>query len=328
MSTSIVFNQNGIDQNLHICSVLFQSIPQFIAHSDIAHSSKGTYHRCLKRFFSWAFKSCGKDSRLQREHLLNYKSFLDEQGLKPYTRATYLVAVRRFFEWSESVLLYPNISKGIKGVRRGGKSHSKDSISISHIKKLLGSIDQETILGRRDYALIFLLIHTGLRLIEISRALVSDLEIGPDHAILWVRGKGKEGKDAFVVITSEVLLLLKNYIFSRKVSLGSKKPLFASLSDRNFEKQITVFSLSRIIKLRFIAAGIKTSRITAHSLRHTFGVLAIKSGTSLYDVQLAMRHLSPQTTQVYLGDIEKEKRMEGAPEKNVALFLQNSIGDN
>lgn len=162
-------------------------------------------------------------------------------------------------------------------------------------------------------------------MIEICRALISDIELRQETSLLWVRGKGCEGKDAFVVLNESVLTVLKEYIQSRKLSLNSRKALFVSLSDRNYEKALTTFSLSRIVKERMIHAGIKTSRLTAHSLRHTFGVLAIKSGASLYDVQLAMRHLSPQTTQVYLGDIEKEKRMEGSPERGVADVIKKII---
>ena len=295
----------------------------FIRQLDITENSRNTYRRCLQRFFAWLCKRSQQEA-LTKEHIVRYKEYLDAEGLKPFTRSTYLVAVRRFFEWLEAHLIYPNVAKGIKGIRKLTKSHSKDSISKEGVTRLLGKIDRNTPMGTRDFAIIFLLVHTGLRLIEVARALASDIEFAADQNtyLLWVRGKGREGKDSFVVLSAAVVATLEMYLSSRKVKLGcSRKPLFASLSQRNREEALTVFSLSRLIKRRMIKAGIKTRRITAHSLRHTFGVLAIEAGASLYEVQLAMRHLSPQTTQVYLGDIEHKKRLEGSPEKRVSEFL-------
>lgn len=302
--------------------VLIDAVSRFIFQADITKNSKATYIRALQRFFDWLYTKYGEQIRLYREHILEYKDFLDKKGLKPYTRSLYLVSIRRFFEWCETILLYPNIAKGIKVSKGIIKNHNKDSLSIESLKKLLQSINQETEEGKRDYSLIHLLLHTGLRLIEIERALISDIE---DHEsgkkLLWVRGKGKEGKDNFVVLVSSVYNVLIEYIKSKNKFLSSE-PLFTSLSDRNFGSSLTTSSLSRIIKNRLINAGIKTKRVSAHSLRHTFGVLTIQSGASLYEVQLAMRHLSPHTTQIYLGDIERQKRLEGSPEEKISELIK------
>ena len=83
--------------------------------------------------------------------------------------------------------------------------------------------------------------------------------------------------------------------------------------------------MSRLIKQRLRAAGMNSRRITAHSLRHTFGVMAIKAGASLYEVQLAMRHTAPTTTEIYLGDIEQEKRLEGGPEKRISKLFEDAL---
>jgi integrase len=146
------------------------------------------------------------------------------------------------------------------------------------------------------------------------------LQLEDDEALLWVRGKGRDGKDEFVVLTEDSLEPIRLYLRSRMLK-DKKEPLFASLSDRNYGKRITTFSLSRLIKGYLRRAGLNSRRLSAHSLRHTFGVLSIKSGASLYEVQLAMRHMAPTTTEVYLGDIEQQKRREAAPEKRLSELL-------
>jgi integrase/recombinase XerC/integrase/recombinase XerD len=295
-------------------------INRFIATQDVAISSRSTYRNALNRFFRWIQEQKQPAIAPNRETILAYKQYLDLQGLRPFTRSNYLVAVRRFFEWTESMKLYPNIAKGIKGAKRSLKAHHKDSLSVQQAQKLLGSINQTTLVGKRDFALINLLIRTGLRLIEILRADVGDITYDGDDPLLWIRGKGKDGKDDFVVVTKSVLEPLQLYFKTRGVKKLTE-PLFASVSDRNFNKRLTVFSLSRLIKQHLRAAGFSSHRVTAHSLRHTFGVLSMKGGASLYEVQLAMRHSAPSTTELYLGDIERQKRLEASPERKVEELL-------
>lgn len=301
-------------------------IERFLLSQDVTRGSRTTYRSALKQFFSWFRRK--KVTNPTRETILDYKEYLDSKGLRPFTRSGYLVAVRRFFEWAESLKLYPNIAKGIKGARRSVKTHQKSALTIEQIEKLLKSINTEDLQGKRDYALINLLFRTGLRLIEIKRANICDCEPKDDGAILWIRGKGRDGKDDFVVLTDEALKPIKDYLCERRPK-SQQAPLFASLSDRNYGKQITTHSLSRLIKQRLRAAGMDNRRITAHSLRHTFGVMAIRAGASLYEVQLAMRHTAPTTTEIYLGDIEREKRLEGGPEKRISKLFEDALkGDD
>ena len=299
-------------------------IDKFISSLDVAPSSRLTYRRGLKQFFDWFAPK--KIKNPTRETILAYKDWLDAKGLRTFTRSSYLVAVRKFFEWAESLKLYPNIAQGVKGAKRALKSHQKDSLTIDQIKKLLESIDRSHLQGMRDFALINLLFRTGLRLIEIVRADIMDLQINDNQeALLWVRGKGRDGKDDFVVVTVETLNPLLDYLRERNAPT-KKDALFASVSDRNSGKRLTTFSLSRLIKQHFRAIGLNSRRLTAHSLRHTFGVLSITAGASLYEVQLAMRHTAPTTTETYLGDIERAKRLEAAPERLLnALLAEKGI---
>ena len=292
---------------------------KFLAAQDVTRGSKNMYRNALKQFFTWFTQENMLNPT--RETILEYKEYLDIKGLRPTTRAGYLVAVRKFFEWAESLKIYPNVAKGVKGARRALKSHQKDALVVEQIKKLLSTIDRTTLQGARDFALINLLIRTGLRLIEVVRADYRDLDRqSGDDVLLWVRGKGRDGKDECVVIAQDALTPILDYVKLRKIK-STQEPLFASLSDRNYGKRLTVFSISRLIKRYLRRAGINSKRVTAHSLRHTFGVLSIKAGASLYEVQLAMRHTNPTTTEIYLGDIERQRRLDDAPEKKIGAFL-------
>lgn len=303
----------------------YSLIDQFIKDQDVALSSRKTYRQSLQQFFRWLEHE--EDAVAPtRETILRYKEQLDLRQLRPFTRSSYLVAVRKFFEWAEGQKCYPNIAKGVKGLRRSTKTHQKSALTFDQISQILTAIELDSLQGMRDYALINLLCRTGLRLIEVKRALIEDLDMRSDgKAVLWVRGKGREGKDDFVVITDEVLEPIATYL-KKRAPKQLIEPLFTSVSDRNFGGRLTTFSLSRIVKRRLRAIGVDSRRLSAHSLRHTFGVMAIKAGASLYEVQLAMRHTSPATTEIYLGDIEQAKRLEGGPEQRISELLKKMKG--
>src|SRR3990167_6113110 len=89
-----------------------------------------------------------------RETILSYKFWLDSKQLSSYTKATYIVVIKRFFMWTEESDIYPNIARGIKGIRKYVKNHQKESLSVESLKKLLHSINRDDIHGKRDFALI------------------------------------------------------------------------------------------------------------------------------------------------------------------------------
>lgn len=293
-------------------------IEPFVSDQDISLNSRITYLNALIQFSRWLQEK--NITTPTRETLLSYKFWLDTKHLSSYTKALYVVVLRRFFLWTEENDIYPNVSRGVKGIKRFSRNHQKESLSLEALKKLLSSIDCSHLQGKRDFALINILVRTGLRLKELVSANINDMHEQRGEMLLWIHGKGRSSKDEFVLLTQQALTPLHHYLASRSIK-SEKEPLFVSLSDRNYGKRLTMFSLSRIIKKRLRAAGFDSKRITAHSLRHTFGVLSMQAGASLYEVQLAMRHTAPTTTQLYLGDIERIKRLEASPERKMSDLL-------
>lgn len=298
--------------------ILETYIQPFIESQDVAINSRTTYLNALFQFLRWCKEKNIDEPK--RETIISYKFWLDTKNLSSYTKALYIVVVRRFFLWTEELGHYPNVSRGVKGIKKFARNHQKESLSIDALKQLLASIDISSITGKRDFALINILVRTGLRLKEVASATIADMNQQRGEMLLWIHGKGRSSKDEFVLLTPQALQSLRSYLEVRTVKSESE-PLFVSLSDRNYGKKLTIFSLSRIIKRRLRAAGFDNKRITAHSLRHTFGVLSMQAGASLYEVQLAMRHTAPTTTQLYLGDIERIKRLEASPERKMSNLL-------
>lgn len=289
-------------------------VERFLASQDTKQTSKETYRRGLMRFMGWIIREGIQDPT--REDILAYKGFLRNQDLSSSTLSSYLVAVRKFFEWTEGVKIYPNVAKGIKGARRS-RGFRKDSLTIPQIKELLGGIDRSTLRGKRDYALINLLIRTGVRTIEVTRADVGDIRQVGGEAVLWIQGKGRDEKDEFVVLTEETQRPIMDYLRARGRG-GESDPLFASLSDRNRDGRLTTRSISRIVKENLRRIGFDNGRLTAHSLRHTTITLALQGGATIQEAQVLGRHTDINTTLIYAHNIN---RIAHAPERKVDALL-------
>ena len=296
-------------------------VAAFINDLDVKKSSKETYSREMKQFIEYWYNNLEGRINLTREDILNYKKYLtEEKALSPLTVSSYVLIVRKFFEWLESKKGYPNIAKGIKGAKRA-KGFRKDPLVLHQIKSLLSSIPRDSLKGKRDYAIINLLIRTGLRTIEVVRADVSDIRQEGGEAVLWIQGKGREVKDEFVVLTPDTLDPIYDYLSLRNVKSDSE-PLFASVSLRNNNERLTTRSVSHIVKTRLRNAGINNKRLTAHSLRHTAITLALQAGATIQEAQALGRHSNINTTLIYAHNVN---RILNAPERKIDKLL--SSGD-
>ena len=278
-----------------------EAIELFVSECDIRENSRNVYRRGLLYFFKWVEKTGRTISKLTRADIITFKDSL----LNTHSNlsvASYLVALRRFYEWAEGNKHYPNIAKGIKSPKRKN-AYLKEHLRENQITDLLAHFEGNT----RDYAIVNLLLRTGLRCIEVVRANVEDITFKGGQRILRVWGKGRDEKDAFVVLTDKAYAPIRAYLDTRGTTTH-KEPLFISTSNRNLKGRLTTRSISKICKEGFRAIGIDGKEYTAHSLRHTTAVLLLKNG-SLADVQSVLRHSSPATSQIYTKSIEEELRL-------------------
>ena len=287
---------------------------EFLSEQDIKENSKGTYRRALKQFFSFM---SSKYIWLASNDILEYKKFLDSQGLAAYTITAYLVVVRKFFAWTESKKIYPNIAKTIKGMKNP-KGFRKEALSNQQIARVLKVINISTLQGKRDFAIINLLLRTALRTIEIQRADIGDIAQCVDEAKFYIQGKGRDAKDEYVVLTYTALKPILTYLEARGQE-GSSAPLFTSISDRNNGDRMTTRSISRLIKNALLKADINDKRLTAHSLRHTAITNALKGGANLQEVKTMARHANINTTLIYSHNLE---RMANPAERFIDKYME------
>ena len=283
-------------------------VDAFINSQDVKESSKKLYRRTLKQYFNWVNKKSYLLSEIARPQILEYKEELLNSNLSSLTVGSYITSVRRFYEWTEANKFYPNVAKGIKTPKRK-QQFKKQPLLPEQATALLNYYQDKAL---RDYAIISLLLRTGLRTIEVIRASVEDITFKGGQRVLLVQGKGRDEKDNFVVLTDKTYQPIAQYL-ATKTSTGSA-PLFTSTSNNSKGDRLTTRTISYIAKEGLKAIGLDESSYTAHSLRHTTAVNILRAGGSLETAQLTLRHSNPATTQIYTATLNEERRLQNSGE--------------
>ena len=221
MTENLPMLRNRSDSLIHsdaIPCVTWQALTDMFL-SDFRGATRRSYSDAFIQFAL----SCGVDLQatvMQVPDEDSVKSFRDsllDSGHSPHTINAYLAAVRAFYRflhrYIRKALRSGQISADragelqllIEGVLAVGKVRSSNApgrlpTTIDQSRDLIDSIPTATLSDLRDRAMIALIIGCGLRRIEVSRAIRSDLIHRSGQLVLRIQQKGHHSKDAFVVI--------------------------------------------------------------------------------------------------------------------------------
>lgn len=276
---------------------------QFIVFIDASPNTIRTYRTSLKQWFLYMRENA--IAQPTPESVRQYRDDLRKAGKQPTTIKNYLIAVKRFFQWTDEEGLYPNIAKYIKPAHISN-NFKKDYFTSNQAKQILTHIDRSTLKGKRDYAMLAMMMTMGLRTIEVVRANVEDIRTKGDATVLYVQGKGHQEKDDLVRMPSHVENAIRDYLSARNVQ-DLSHPLFISTSNHNLNGRMTTRSIRRIAKKTFISSGFNSPRLTAHSMRHTAATLSLLNGATLQQAQELLRHKNIATTEIYAHNIDATK---------------------
>ena len=264
--------------------------------------TRGTYERALREFVRW-FAADGKvafivaDVERYKRHLTNRKK------LAPVSVSTYLTALRRFCAF----LVGQGILKENPALHVGGnerpRDHTRDVLTAEEAASLLASLTAEDERGRRDTAMIRLMLSCGLSEIELILADVRDLKAINGQTILMVQGKGHRSKDQVVFLQEETRLALMAYLASRAETRPGD-PLFASAGNRTRGERMTTRGIRDRVNASLERAGIRGEggrRVSPYSLRHTAAILLVRSGVTVEELQQRMRLGSRATAEFYFS---------------------------
>ena len=215
-----------------------------------------------------------------------------EQGKSPRSLARMVSSLRGFYRFLVREGVLSSDPTSLLEAPKRGASLPKD-MSIAEVDSLLSQPDQSTPLGVRDQAMLDLMYATGLRVSELVNLKVNDIHLEVGYVVAY----GKGGKERLVPMGEVAVERLKGYLYGVRPALarGSKIPyLFLNRSGKKLSRQ----GFWKILRRYALQAGIR-SRITPHSLRHSFATHLLERGADLRSVQLLLGHASISTTQIY-----------------------------
>lgn len=284
-------------------------LEMFLNSQDISSKSRQTYSWALMRYFDWLKRTGRRLNGLTPADIVGYKSYLLGRNLSPLTVSAYMSALRQFYGWTEVSLFYPNIARSVKAPRTK-KGFMKSPLSPKQATALLDYLKGKSL---RNYAIVNLILRTGLRTIEVSRLDVKDIVFRHGKRVLLVWGKGMASKDSLVILNDPAWEPIRDYLQTRKAAKPGD-PLFITDGKGHRGERLSTRSIQDVCKQSLRAIGLDSHEYSAHSLRHTTGCCILRAGGDMKAVQRVLRHSSPVTSQIYTATIEEEIRLQKNPE--------------
>lgn len=165
------------------------------------------------------------------------------------------------------------------------------SLQPGEVERLLAACDRHIPAGRRDFAMLMLLAHLGLRAGEVRTLRLDDID--------WRGGqfsvRGKANRTERLPLPPTVGRAIVAYLRSGRPASAQGRTVFVRL--RAPHRPLSSTGVTRAVASAAARAGL--SGVTAHRLRHTLATRMVRSGASLADVAQVLRHRRLLTTAIY-----------------------------
>jgi integrase/recombinase XerD len=183
--------------------------------------------------------------------------------------------------------------------KRGAHEAPIEYLERAEVEALLQSINRQTRLGRRDYALFALMFNTGARVQEVLNLRRRDIRL---ESPCQVRLHGKGDKIRLCPIWPAVARLLRELLQEVHPQEGALEDAFVFTNARG--QQMTRFGVRYLLR-KYVAAAscsvptLQDKRIHPHSLRHSTAIALLKAGVDFATISQWLGHASLNTTMRY-----------------------------
>ena len=225
------------------------------------------------------------------------KHLEDDRGNSPRTRNARLGAIHSFYRFA--ALEHPEHAHTIARVMAiPTKRYERNTVTYldrDEIAALLAAPDKRTWLGRRDHALLTLMVQTGVRVSELTSLRVGDVHLGTGSHIR-VLGKGR--KRRATTLTGETVKILRAWTKERQGQ--PEEPLFPTRQGQTLSRYtVGVIVAKHTATATTACSSLQSKRVTPHTLRHTNAMLLRAKGVDIATIALWLGHESTQTTHIY-----------------------------
>jgi len=269
------------------------------------------WYRQKLEFFADFIKGRGYSTRVERIETWHIREFIrwlesevkvgennphrptQDRLLSPYTVQGYVRTLRVFFNWAmQEGLIEENPMVRVRTPKV--PKLAMPFFSEEEVQRLLKAAKGKGPVSQRNYAIILMLLDTGIRVSELTGLRMRDLYLAEGYFKVF----GKGGKERIVPMGRTCRLALSRYVhkFRPRPALASIDNVFLTRDGRplraDYVYKIVVNACQR--------AGIEGKRRGPHTCRHTFAHQFLMNGGDLLTLQRILGHSSLEVVKLYV----------------------------
>jgi integrase len=275
----------------------WEALTRLVLDSVSSPASKRAYGSALRDFLEW-YRSEPRPP-FSKAVVLAHKAHLEARGLAPASINIRLSAIRKLAsEACDNGLMAPELAAGVarvKGAKRQGVRMG-NWLTKGQAEALLNAPDTGTLKGKRDRALLCVLVGCGLRRSEAVNLTFNHVQ---QREARWIVLDlvGKHGRVRSVPMPAWAKAAIDCWAAAAGISEGR---IFRAMNkgDKIVRDSLNDKAVATTIALYAEPLGLK---VAAHDLRRTYAKLAHTGRAALEQIQLSLGHSSIQTTERYLG---------------------------
>ncbi|NMH67511.1 tyrosine-type recombinase/integrase [Bacillus sp. RO3] len=265
-------------------STTIDSFLSWLEQEGKSSNTISTYQQELKKYEKWLQQHDRELKDITHGDVQEYILCLEEMGKSPVTTDKILGVIRTFAKY----LKRPDITFDIK-IKQGSKKDEIETLSKEECEAFLTEVRENE--NERNTAIVYMLLHTGIRVSELCALNVSDIDLSTKQ----VKVSDSHGDRRIIPLSDELIVHLTAYMDR----IQPKEALFVSkLNERLTERSVQYM--------------LKKYRINAQKLRHTFCQHLIDQGVSLEIVSKLAGHRDINVTKRYAKSRVPETEFEQA----------------
>jgi site-specific recombinase XerD len=292
--SGVVRAQRAVAAPLNPVSEVERSFDRYLAEERGLHpSTRRSYLRIARRLLSRRVRRGAlRIGELCPDDVTRFVT--DEARARPMSAKLIGPALRALLRWLHQRGDTPTCLAGcVPRVADWRRSILPKALPAEQVERLLECCDRESIVGRRDYAILSLLARLGLRAGEVVAMELEDL--GWERGELVVRSKG--GRQDGLPLPRDVGSAVAAYLRHGRPRCSTRRVFVRARAP--YQGFVSSVAICNIVERALTRAGLEPPRKGAHTLRHALACTMLRHGASLAEIGQILRHRSPDTTAIY-----------------------------
>jgi site-specific recombinase XerD len=263
-------------------------------------NTRDAYRRDVVQFMGFlGIKTPVEFREVGRAHIIAWRKTLEARKLGPATIRRKLSAVSSLYEYMcERNAVINNPATGVKRPKEGANEGKTPALSDDQARALLEAPRTDTWQGKRDRAMLAVLLYHGLRASEMCSLRIKDYADRRGIKTLVVHGKGS--KLRYLPVHPKAAAAVVEYLAACEHAGDENAPLFIPSPERS--ERATPMLRQRVRELvKRYSKGLELPKGSArpHALRATAATNALEHGADIAKVQDWLGHANPGTTRLY-----------------------------